>query len=236
MPTARPTKAAIRERLLKEHGTTLEPLEHVKPLLIDDDLLPTLANFIAAHPTFARRLFDVHGRVADLGCGIGRGEVLIYFLYDEVTLGGTTSSIDIHLSGVPFFEVKAAWNRGNGIWADFRLGTDEFTASHRLVYQVVELMLRQETKGNIIVPEHFGNIPKTVLDRLRKLAPKAIKQAEDDYFKKLFSGRVGSKKFLFFDTKTALPVYYGKLEREMLYLERFSAGQTKLLFNPTGFK
>jgi len=235
MTTAQP-KVVIRERLLREHDTSLEPLGHVKAVLHDDDLVPTLTNFIAAHPGFARRLFDVHGQVPGLGSGIGKGEVLIFFLYDQVTLGGTSSSIDIHVSGIPYFEVKAAWNRGNGILSDFRLGTDEFTASLKLLTQVVELMLRQETKGNIFMPENLGNIPKLVLDKLRARAPKAMKQAEDDYYKKLFSGKVGSKKFLFFDTKTVLPVYYGKLEREQLLLERFSAGQTKLLFNPEGFR
>lgn len=235
MPAAKPTKAVIRKKLLKEHSLTDAPLEHIQPTLTDDDLVPTLANFIAAHPAFARKLFDVHGQVKGLGSGIGRGEVLVYFLFDDVTLGGTVSSIDIHVSKVPYLEVKSAWNRGNGIWSDFRLGTDEFTASHRFVYQVVELMLRQEAKGNLVVPEHFGNIPKSVLDKVRELAPKAMKQAEEDYFKKLFNGRVGNKKFLFFDTKTVLPVYYGKLERQQLQLERISAGQTKLLFNPTGF-
>jgi len=238
MPTAPPLKSIIRERLLREHCTsTVEVdklLSYVRPSLIDDDLLPTLANFTAAYPMFARRLFNVHGVVPGLGSGIGRGEVLLYFLYDEVTLGGTISSIDIHLSGVPFIEVKAAWNRGNGIWADFRLGTDEFTASNRLLNQVVECMLRQEAKGNLIVPGHFGNIPKSLLDKVRKLSPKTMKRAEEDYFKKLFSGKVGSKSFLFFDTKDMLPIYYGKLKREQLQLERFSAGQTKLLFEPEG--
>jgi len=226
-------KVATRKKLLGTHGD--EPLSQTKLRPSDDDLVPTIANFTAAYPALARKLFDMHGNVPGLGSGIGRGEVLIYFLYDEVTLGGTTSSIDIHVNGVPYFEVKAAWDRGNGIWADFWLGTDEFTACHRFLHQVVHLMLQEESKGNIVMPEHFGNLSKHALDKMRTLMPRAMKRAEEDYFKKLFSGRVGSKKFLFFDTKTMLPVYYGKLERMQLQLERFSAGHTKLIFNPSGF-
>jgi hypothetical protein len=100
---------------------------------------------------------------------------------------------------------------------------------------VVELMLKLEAKGQMSVPEHFGNIPKQMLAEVRKLSPKAMRSMEETYFAKLFSGRVGSKRFLFFDTETTLPVYYGKLEPLQLRLDRFSGGQTKLLFNPMGF-
>lgn len=229
-------KADVRSRLLRElNEDVAAPLEHVRAHLVEDELLPTVTNFIAAHPSFARKLFKVHGYVPELGYGIGKGEVLVYFLYDNVKLGGTSSSIDVHVSGIPYLEIKAARKAGNGIWTDFRLGTDEFTAGHHLLYRVVELMLKLEAKGQLAVPEHFGNIPKGILSEVRRLAPKAVRSAEEAYFTKLFAGRVGTKQFLFFDTETTLPVYYGRLERTMLKLDRFSAGQTKLLFNPLGF-
>lgn len=227
-------KQAFRARWLTElNGGNLDPLTHVQPSFEDDDFLPIVTNFIAAHPTFARELFNISGAVPGLGTGIGKGEAIIYFIYDNVTLGGLSSSIDVHVSGIPYVEVKAARNLGNGIWADFRLGTDEFTASHRLLYHVVELMLQLEAKGKLVVPEHYGNIPKTMFDTLCSLAPRQTKRLFDDYFAKLFSGRIGSKRYLFFDIDSVLPVYYGRLERSQLRFERFSAGQAKLLFNPT---
>lgn len=201
------------------------------PTLGDDDLVPTITNFIAAYPSLSAKLFDTHGHIPELGSGIGKGELILYFLYDDVTLGGNVSSIDVHVSGIPYLEVKAARRQGD-VWADFRLGTDEFMASHELLVRVVKVLLRLDQRGKVAAPEHLGNIPKSLLDELRRLQPAALAAAEEAYYDKLFKGRVGSKRFLFFDTKTRLPVYYGKLERPMLTLERFSAGQTKLIFNP----
>lgn len=199
---------------------------------LDDSIIPTVTNFIAAHPRLAQGLFDLSGRVEGFGHGIGQGEVLLYFIYNDVQLGTNVSSIDIHVSGIPYLEVKTARKQGGDEWVDFRLGTDEFTASHRLMLQVVEVLIRLDAKGKVLAPENFGNIPKSMLNTLRKHAPKALAAAEEAYFAKLFSGRVGSKRFLFFDKATRLPIYYGKLKREQLTLERFSAGQAKLTFNP----
>ena len=104
-------------------------------------------------------------------------------------------------------------------------------ASHHLLYRVV----KHERKGNTTLPEHFGNIPKSNLDKLRSLSAKAMKTAEEDYFNRLFNGKVGTKRYIFFDIETMLPIYIGRLERMQLQLDRFSMGQTKLLFNPEGF-
>lgn len=228
-------KNRLRQRWIAElNEGNPEPLKHITPVLTDDDLIPVLMNFIAAFPAFSRKLFTMHGTIDDLGSGIGRGEVLIYFIFDDVTLGGTTSSIDIHVTGIPYLEVKAV-NRSGQNWVDLRLGTDEFMASHHLLYRVVQLLLKHERKGSITVPEHFGNIPKSTLDKLRSLSAKAMKTAEEDYFNRLFNGKVGTKRYIFFDIETMLPIYIGRLERVQLQLDRFSMGQTKLLFNPEGF-
>jgi hypothetical protein len=226
-------KQSYRARLVKEAGEDMSCLHHTVPILTDEGLVTEVTNFIAAYPSLAAKLFDMHGHVPEIGSGIGKGELIIYFLYDDVTLGGNISSIDVHVHGIPYLEIKAARRLGE-VWADFRLGTDEFTASHELLLKVVKLMLRHDQRGSVVAPEHLGNIPKSLLDELRRLSPAAMLAAEETYYEKLFNGRVGSKKFLFFDTSTRLPVFYGKLSRPMLKLERFSSGQTKLLFDPLG--
>jgi hypothetical protein len=224
-------KLEHRKKLALEAGEDIACLGYSQATLTDDNLVTTLTNFIAAYPAFSAKLFDINGHIPGLGSGIGKGELLIYFLYDDVTLGGNVSSIDIHVSGIPYLEVKAARRQGQ-LWADFRLGTDEFTASHELLLKVVKLLLRFDQKGLLTIPENLGNVPKSLLDQLRVLTPKVMAGVEEAYYHKLFNGRVGSKRFLFFDTKTRLPVFYGKLDRAMLKLERFSGGETKLLFNP----
>lgn len=203
------------------------------PKLVDDELVTALTNFIAAHPSLSKKLFNHNGEVPHLGRGIGKGEVLVYYVFDDVTLGGTSSSIDVHVSGIPYLEVKCAKRRASHVWADFRLGADEWMASHHLLERIVSIILKLDAKGKLTAPENFGNIPKSMLDRVKELAPKAWKAAEDEYYKRLFDGRCGHKRFLFFDIDTRLPIYYGKLNREQLSIERFSSGQVRLIFDPT---
>lgn len=224
-------KAALRQQLLERCGHDASPLAETQPKLTDDDLVTTLTHFTASYPSFSKRLFNISGQVDGFGHGIGKGELLIYFIYDDVTLGASTSSVDVHCSGIPYIEVKCATKRQD-VWTDFRLGTDEWTASHHLLGHVVSQVLRLDAKSKLIAPENLGNIPKSMLDELRRLSPKTMQSAEDAYFDRLLNGRVGSKRFLFFDSVTRLPIYYGKLSRPQLHLERFSAGQAKLLFDP----
>jgi hypothetical protein len=225
-------KQLLRQQLLERVKHDNAPLRAIKPRLEDSDLVATVTNFTAEFPAFSKKLFNISGQVDGFGHGIGRGELLVYFIYDDVTLGASTSSIDVHVSGIPYVEVKCARKRAD-LWTDFRLGTDEWTASHHLLGHVVQQVIRLDSKDKLIAPENLGNIPKSMLDEVRRLTPKSMKAAEDAYYSKLFSGRIGSKRFLFFDSTTRLPIYYGKLHPEQLFLERFSAGQAKLLFDPT---
>lgn len=224
-------KAKLRQYLLDRAGHDSTPLAAVRAKLADGDLVANLTNFIAAFPKFTKSLFNIHGQVDGFGHGIGKGELLVYFLYDDVTLGASTSSIDVHVSKIPYVEVKCARKRAD-VWTDFRLGADEWTASHHLLGHVVQQVLRLDSKDKLIAPENLGNIPKSMLDQVRKLTPKSMRAAEDAYFTRLFNGRIGNKRFLFFDSDTRLPIYYGKLQQQQLTLERFSAGQAKLLFDP----
>lgn len=231
-PSPSDEKRRLRQQLLHRLGHDETPLSLTLPRLDDETLVTDITHFTAAYPSFSKRLFNICGQVDGFGHGIGKGELLVYFLYDDVTLGASTSSIDVHCSGIPYVEVKVARRKPNGVWADFRLGTDEWTASHHLLGHVVEQVIRLDAKSKLVAPEHLGNIPKSMLDELRRLSPKATRAAEEAYYERLFAGRIGSKRFLFFDSDTRLPIYYGKLKRAQLSLERFSSGQAKLLFDP----
>lgn len=199
--------------------------------LDESNIIEDVINFSARFPALSEKLFSLNGQVDGIGSALGKGELLLYFIYDNITLGGNSSSIDVHIAGVPYFEVKVA-RQVNGSWVNFRLGTDEFVAGHQLLGRVVELALRQEAKGKFIIPENLGNFPKSKLEELRTLAPAAMKISEELYFNKLFSGRAGLKSFLFFDNATRLPFFYGKLSRQAVELERLSQGQSRLMFYP----
>lgn len=215
---------------LEQTAGTEEALLWTKPL-VGSNVIEDVVNFSAKFPALSHKLFDYSGTIPEIGTALGKGELLLYFLYDNVTLGGNSSSIDIHINGVPYFEVKVARHQGQA-WVDFRLGTDEFVAGHQLIGRVVELALKAEAKGKFVMPENFGNFSKSKLNELRALSAHAMRTAEEQYFKRLFSGRVGSKFFLFFDIVTRLPFYYGKLSRELVELERLSLGQSRLQFYP----
>jgi len=111
------SKQELRQKWLYQYNKgDQSPLSSTTPTLIDSDIVPQIINFMGEYPSFAQQLFLMSGSIDDLGNGIGKGEVLIYFLVDNVTLGGTSSSIDIHVAGIPYLEDKAITRSGDN-WA-----------------------------------------------------------------------------------------------------------------------
>lgn len=58
-------------------------------------------SFTSKYPTIAKQISDLKPD------GVGPGEVLAWFLFDNVTLGGKSSPVDIFIDGKPFAEMKA---------------------------------------------------------------------------------------------------------------------------------
>lgn len=228
-------KNEIRRKFLVEHnGGHILPLSHVKPQLNEDQLVIDLTNFTAHFPRLSRALFDEHGNVDGLGSRLGRGEVLVYFLYDDVELGGSMSSVDIHIKGRPRVEVKCAKRIGEK-YTNFMLGIDEVPASLKFFYRLLKLFEKYDRSGKLMLPENFANISRTKLEELRIITPQEYAELEVKYLHELLSGKVGHKKYLFFDTDLGLPFFFGKFTAEMLKIERISGGLTRLWFSPEGF-
>jgi hypothetical protein len=117
-------KQQLRDRLLKQLNDKDDaPLAHCAKF-DDDKLVSIITNFIAAFPAFSARLYDLHGQVPHLGTRLGRGEVLVYFIFDDIELGGSSSSIDCFVDGKPVFEIKSAHREGEK-YTNFMLGIDE---------------------------------------------------------------------------------------------------------------
>lgn len=70
--------------------------------------------------------------------GLGPGEVLLYFLCDNLTLSGFKSQIDTSINGVPFAEVKAVIPHGESgqLYFDFRFAGEADEPNHQLLYNV----------------------------------------------------------------------------------------------------
>jgi hypothetical protein len=196
----------------------------------DDMLVSSITNFIAAYPAFAHKLYDLHGHVPHLGNRLGRGEVLVYFIFDDIELGGSSSSIDCFVNGQPAFEIKSAKKSGNR-YLDFMLGIDEVQASLKYFYRTLKLFEKAEKSGKLLIPPSFVNITKSKLDELITAYPVAYKRSEERYFWDLLEGPIGTKKFLILDRHVMLPVFYGHFRRENLKLERISGGLVRLSYH-----
>jgi hypothetical protein len=194
-------------------------------------MIPTVTNFIAAHSSFSRKLFDLHGNVPQLGSRLGRGEVLVYFLFDDVTLGGSSSNVDVFKNGEPYLEIKCA-TKLEDRWANFFMGMDEVPASLKFFYKLLKLFEKNDRAGKLALPTSFAHISKSKLDALKKVSQLAYKGAEEEYLDDLMASPIGQKLFLFFDSETSLPFFCGNLTRDQLRIERISGGLTRLSFCP----
>lgn len=230
------TKHQIRERLIRRFNKkNLSPLQLTSCLNGGNLIVPTITNFIAAHPAFSRKLFDLHGNVPNLGNRLGRGEVLFYFIFDDVELGGSSSSIDVFKveDGVkkPFLEIKSATREGER-YLNFFMGMDEVPASLKFFYRILKIFEKNDRLGKMLLPTNFANISKTKLEELKTVSPVAYRKAEEHYLNDLINGPIGRKVFVIFDQSTMLPIFHGNLSKEQIKIERVSGGLTRLSFKP----
>lgn len=228
-------KQKFREKLLRQFNSRDKgPLSLVKPVLCADQLVPDLLNFIAAFPAFSHKLFNLHGHVAPLGSRLGRGEVLVWFIYDDVDLGGSSTSCDLMVNDMPIIEVKAATREGEK-YSQFMLGIDEVPASLKFFYRLLKLFEKNDRLGKLMLPQNFANISKSKLDELKTVSPTLFNKSVEKYFTDLLDGPVGQKTYLIFDKDTGLPVHLGPLEKSHLRVERISGGLTRISFCPQEF-
>lgn len=194
-------------------------------------LVSNLLNFIANFPDLSRKLFDLHGHVPGLGSRLGRGEVLVWFLFDDVELGGSSSNHDVIVDGVPRVEIKCA-ERAGAIYTSFFMGIDEVPSSLRFFYRLLRLFDKNDRNGKVALPQNFANINKTKIDELKAVSVRAYKLLVDRYFDDLMSSKVAGKTYLFFDNVTNMPIFFGKLKRENLMIVRISGGLVRLALIP----
>jgi hypothetical protein len=229
----RPDKKRLRDQYLKRFAKNdKSALALVHPTLDETKLVADLLNFIAAYPDLARKLFDLHGHVPHLGSRLGRGEVLVWFLYEDVMLGGSSSNHDVLVNGDPRVEIKVATREGNH-YDHFLMGLDEVPSSLRFFYKLLKLFEKNDRNGKIALPQNFANINKSKIDELKVVSLISYKHLEDKYFEDLLAGKIGQKTFLFFDQVTNMPIFFGKLKRENLKLTRISGGLVRVSLHPT---
>lgn len=217
------------------YGGDPAPLAGTKPTLNEQTLVNDVYEFWSAHPEFYQRLFHAkEDRL--LGFPMGKGELLLYFIFDDAQLGGPTSPIDLlkhdpQVGSVAFAEVKAAKRYADGRMHSFRLGSEAAAASYLLTQGVHELLARKGQKFTADLGiEMHTEVKRSVMKKLWR--DPDFQDLERRYYELLLSGVLGTHPVVFFDTATGMIVSFKRLKRENLQLERISGGQARLIVSP----
>lgn len=98
------------------------PLRKLKPYFKSADpssFLHDYNNFVFAYPTEAKAISDMRPD------GVGPGELVAWFVFDNIQLGGKNSSIDLVIDDVGFAEMKGgSYDKANHALVDFKITKD----------------------------------------------------------------------------------------------------------------
>lgn len=78
---------------------------------------------------------------------------------------------------------------------------------------------------------NFASEIQKALDNLSTKTPNFFSEIENTYFSRLLSSNIGKTDFLLFDKKLAKCIFFGKLTRNMLSIERVTQGKVKSFIN-----
>ena len=157
-------KTKIREELLNcyNHGND-EILKCIKKKCRAKYLVTELLEFKDKFPSFYNRVFKLSSHKG-LPSGLGHGELLIYFLYDDIELSGYKNSADLIKNGKKFLEVKTV-KLTKEYYYDFRLGPEVRELSRIFIEELKKLKDKfKEYTGDSPDIINWEEIPKRVLD------------------------------------------------------------------------
>lgn len=118
--------------------------------------------FVESFPLESKKLLNVSPS------GLGPGEILLYFLCDDLVLSGFKSQIDASINGKPFAEVKAVRPSNKPDWYyDFRFGVDASEANHQFLSDVNNFV---NHTNNPALLESELEITRTKISELRKIS------------------------------------------------------------------
>ena len=266
-------KADVRTKIINALG-----LKHweVEGFYFDPTAVPNVLTkinyFVDSFPIESKKLLNLSVN------GLGPGEILLYFLCENLTLSGYKSQIDASVSGVPFAEVKGVLpDVKNSVFYDFRFGVDASEPNHRFLFNVRNFVnhtnnptlleneleitrkkIAELRKISIDVNEYSLNLKivngtvysgdtklcerndinfaskiQEAFDQASSKTPNFFKDIEDLYFAEILKSPIGNHDFMFFDRKSAKCIYYGKITKDMLSIERVTQGKVKPFINLT---
>ena len=132
-PQAIEVKDQGREDLAREVGL---PMSAAKSFFT----AASLTNFQACYNSFVAAFPKQAGQISrHRPDGVGPGEMVAWFVFDNITLGGKNSGIDLFVDGAPFAEMKGGKSSkySNSI-DNFKITTDSDVAVTRLIKDLSE--------------------------------------------------------------------------------------------------
>ena len=260
-------KADVRTKIINALGLEYWEVEgfFFDPLNVPN-IITKINYFVESFPTESKKLLNMSIS------GLGPGEILLYFLCENLTLSGYKSQIDASINGAQFAEVKAVLSSNKPNWYyDFRFGVQASEPNHQFLLDVKNFV---NHTNNPALLENELEITRTKVTELRKISlsvdeyslaikvingevyagntrlckrsdidfakkiqeafdtvsfktPNFFSEIEDRYFNSVMASPIGSHDFIFFDRNSAKCVYFGKLKRDMLAIERVTQGKIK---------
>jgi hypothetical protein len=126
-----------------------------------------LETFQADYNNFIEMNFDLASKLDKLRpAGVGPGELILWFLFDEITLGGKNSSIDLLFNGLPFAEVKGGvYIKKDNAITDFKISKDADPAVHLILRDLEAFNNKyEEITGSKLAYWRDGDISKNTLN------------------------------------------------------------------------
>jgi len=175
--------------------------------------------------------------------GVGPGELIAYFIFNNITIGGGSSPIDLFLDGEPFAEVKAGDGSGDRV-QDFKLDTEHSKSSKILLKNLGDFNdeYRRLTGEDLPNWNGAGDAATTALRQWRGVDLAAlgsedddlntIDDIEDNWVAAILDAYVRDKYFMLVNRKTLRVNYFGQLGVEMVDLLRTTRGQPKAAVSP----
>ena len=135
-----------------------------------------------------KELWDILFTIKDY-CftGIGKGEMLLSFLFDDVRFNGGSVNYDITSDGGNY-EVKCYKNTNTSI----RLGTDASVSKFRSYYSIVSILSRLD---DIIRIYENCNVPNPIVDNIINLYTEIVHGTKFSVKTALDSGEISKKVF-----------------------------------------
>ena len=180
------TKADRRVALCKKYNKNNQsPINHTIKTANINTFKKQVNKFVDNNPSFAKALYEK--TIEDhYPKGIGPGEILCDFIFDDVNLGGGSESVDLLKGSTPFAEVKAGeLRKAQNAITNFKFGTDGANAYLELVDDLkkfVNYYNDQIDPDNPIKIEKYSEISSSTMNMLRQLGD--LSEIKSDFPKK----------------------------------------------------